>query len=524
MLLPLELSRDHETTLQAQIFTQVRDHILAGRIRPGDPIPATRSLARQHGISRNTAIQAYERLVSEGYLEARRGGFGTRVSAKLPEARLQIARPTAGKAGEEGERRGSPSAQEGQILSKTAVTFRCRGPELPETGLTRATIDFWPGRPNRRHFPGRVWRKLTIEHLSNAGATMSEYGDPAGALAFREAISNHLRLARGMNIAPERVIVTAGTQEGINIIARLFVTPRTHIVVENPCYQGAALTFESFGASLIPLAVDNDGARVECLQGLRAPLAYVTPSHQFPIGATLTLERRLRLLHWARQVGAYLIEDDYDGDYRYDGPPLVALAGLDPDEENVIYLGTLSKSLGAGLRTGFMVVPEALINPARVVKTLLNYGHPWLEQIVAADFLASGHYQRHLRRIVRSCQNTRDCLLHALTEKFGSGLRISGTECGMHVMWRLPDGFPAPDALMAATRRHGVRVHTVASAGAVDFGSDSARDGLVLGYAALTETEIRTGVTAIALALDDLTAKPAGSRIGGRLAGLTARL
>jgi GntR family transcriptional regulator/MocR family aminotransferase len=499
VFLSLQLNRNDQATLQAQMFSQLRALILSGCVRPGAVLPATRVLARQHGISRNTATQVYDRLVSEGYVETVRGS-GTRVSLSLPETRLRAPSIEMGPKtfGHQNELAGA--------APKTALVFRGTQPQLPETGLSRVRIDFWPGRPNRHLFPVRIWRKLLTEHLTNAGTSLSEYGDPAGTPSLREAIADHLRFARGMNVVSDQVIVTGGSQEGLNIISRLFIQPGTPVVVENPCYQGAALTFASYGASLEPLGLDKDGILVDHLRGRRAALAYVTPSHQFPTGATLPLDRRLHLLNWARQVGAYIVEDDYNSDYRYSGPPLVALAGLEPAGESVIYLGTLSKSLGAGLRTGFLVVPTTLIGPARAVKALLNFGHPWLEQMTAASFISSGAYQRHLRKILRVCCETRDCLLYNLTHTFGANLSLSGVDGGMHVMWRLPSDFPSADQFAAATRGHGALIHTTASSGAVDFDSEIGDRGIILGYAALTETEIRAGVTAMARALDDLTA------------------
>jgi GntR family transcriptional regulator/MocR family aminotransferase len=217
---------------------------------------------------------------------------------------------------------------------------------------------------------------------------------------------------------------------------------------------------------------------------------------------TLSLERRLRLLEWAQNTGAYLLEDDYDSDFRYFGPPLTALAGLDTGR-SVIYLGTFSKSIGAGLRTGFLVVPPQLVEPAMTVKVLLNYGHPWAEQALLADFLNSRSYQRHLRKIRRAYSGVRDYLLEELKKAFGE-VDIWGAETGMHVMWRLPKGFPTAQEFAAATRAYNIKIHTLETAGTYDMASPYGADSIILGYSALTRQEIKAGVQAMEKALVDL--------------------
>jgi GntR family transcriptional regulator/MocR family aminotransferase len=251
----------------------------------------------------------------------------------------------------------------------------------------------------------------------------------------------------------------------------------------------------------VPLDVDRQGARLDALDGHDAPLAYVTPSHQFPTGATMSLDRRLKLLEWAHASGAYVVEDDYDCDYRFSGPPLTALAGLDSGR-NVIYLGTFSKSIGAGIRTGFMVLPPQLIEPTRTLKMLLNFGHPWLEQYVLADFLQTRAYERHLRRIRRAYREVRDTLVGELASAFGE-VDLWGVESGMHLMWRLPRHFPKPAEFIERVARGGVRIHSLHSGGAHDLGSAYVKDAILLGYSSLSCDEIRTAVRVMRHAVDD---------------------
>jgi GntR family transcriptional regulator / MocR family aminotransferase len=493
VLLTLNLVRDCRGTLQRQICAQISNAILAGRLPPGTELPPSRVLAGQYGISRNTVMQAYQRLAAEGYVETERSAR-TLVSENLPEECLSAHRLTSAK----GRKLGPPG-------QKTQVNFRGQRPVVPDTGPQRARIDFWPGRPNPNLFPMHLVRRLArIERMSTAGQDLTEYGDAFGMRELREAIALHLETARGILASEGQIVITSGIQEALNIVSRLFVDRGTQVLVENPCYRSAALVFESYGAKLIPLDVDEHGARLDALGQACAPLAYVTPSHQFPTGATMSLDRRLKLLEWAHTSGAYLVEDDYDSDYRFTGAPLTAVAGLDSGR-NVIYLGTFSKSIGAGIRTGFMVLPPQLIEPARTIKTLLNFGHPWLEQHVLADFLKTRAYQRHLRRIRRAYREVRDTLLQELTNAFGN-VDLWGVESGMHIMWRLPWNFPNVHDFVEGTARHGVRIHSLESGGAHDMGSAYAQDSVLLGYASLSREDIRTAVRAMINALDYLAA------------------
>jgi GntR family transcriptional regulator / MocR family aminotransferase len=273
-------------------------------------------------------------------------------------------------------------------------------------------------------------------------------------------------------------------------------------VTECPCYQGAAFVFESYGGHLVPVEVDADGLKVSALPRRIIALAYVTPSHQFPLGATLSLEKRLRLLDWARRSRAFIVEDDYDSDFRHHRAPLMALKGLD-QEDCVVYLGTFSKAIGAGLRIGYMVVPRQLAGPAAVVKTLMDNGHAWLDQAILADFIASGAYDTHLRRIRKIYLARRDCLIESLRQSFGE-VALSGLEGGMHLAWHVPEPLPPAWEIQQRARRQGVGVYPLAMAAAHDYGRYGAADRtLILGYTALTEDLIRRGVALIAASLEE---------------------
>ncbi|TVO70741.1 MocR-like pyridoxine biosynthesis transcription factor PdxR [Sedimenticola selenatireducens] len=487
--LPLTINKDDQSTLQNQLFNEIRRLILNGGLKPGIAMPATRELATQLNVSRNTTLLAYERLIAEGYLETK-PAVGTFVTSHIPEASLLLdACPE--------QHKKQDISQQSRCLPRFSGTphtvYKPKSEEID--------IDFKVGRPDPRSFPVSRWRQLTIRQLQLAHDNLTEYNDPSGIFRLRKAIVDHLGPARGISVSPEQVLIVAGCQEALNIIARLFITEETEVVIECPAYQGAANVFESYGAKLNPIAVDIEGLTTAHLPKGEIKLAYLTPSHQYPLGYTLSLKRRLELLEWANQTGAYLIEDDYDSDFRHHGSPLTALKGLDHND-SVIYLGTFSKSIGASLRMGYMVLPEALIEPARTVKTLLNNGQPWLEQAVVAEFIRSGGFANHLRRIRHTYLNRRDCLIKTLQEQF-EDVELTGLEGGMHLTWKLPDHFPAATKLESIAAHVGVGIYSLPKGDAYCSGNKEQHERmLMLGYSSLTEQQIKEGIIRIARALE----------------------
>lgn len=473
--------------MQSQIAEQIRQLVGEGILAPARRVPSTRALSEQLGVSRNTVTLAYELLIAEGILEVE-SSAGTMVSRRLPTAFVRVAAsPEAPLAGQPASAPHPPPA------------FVGRGPRLHDPHAGQLPYDFRLGQPDPALFPMTVWRRLIVDRIGHAGPALVRYGDPAGLFALRLAVAGHLRLARGVDCEPDQVVIVAGCQEGLNLVARVLVTPGAQALVENPCYEGAALVLSSYGARLVPVPVDDEGLCVDRLP--KGPvLAYVTPSHQFPLGPTLSLRRRLALLEWASSTGSYIVEDDYDSDFRYEASPLVALYALDR-ASSTIYLGTFSKSIGAGLRLGFAVFPRPLVAAAIGAKALLDNGHPWLEQAALADFLDSGGFERHLQRIRRSYAVRRDALLFELRRHFGA-CRVDGAEGGMHVAWHLPAGAAPASELQRRLSQGGVGVYSLAGAPVHWVGDTNAHDSvLLLGYPCLDEQRIRAGVERIARAL-----------------------
>ncbi|MEZ5533778.1 MAG: PLP-dependent aminotransferase family protein [Steroidobacteraceae bacterium] len=488
MQLPLGLDANARASLQAQIFEQVRNLIVDGRLQPGARMPATRILASDLGVSRNTVVLAYERLAAEGFVEMRSpiGVFVARNvifdSPRLPEASIA-------------------SGRDGSTYRDRRIVFRGESHTVAPSPDASIRYDYWVGRPDATLFPAKAWERILHQTLQEHGPGVSAYCDPAGLLELRRAVAQYVGVARGIRARPDQILITSGIQEALNVLARLFIGHGTEVAVEYPCYSGAANVFTSYGARLATVNVDREGVDTSRLPADIA-FIYVTPSHQFPTGATLPVERRAQLVDWAERAGAYVLEDDYDSDFYYDSAPLPALKSMD-ETGRVVYLGTFSKSLGAGLRIGYMVLPDCLVEAATVVKALLDNCSPWLPQKLLAEFVTSGAFAHHLRRTRTIYRDRRDCLLEVLREHFGD-LDVSGSQGGMHVMWRLPEDFPDASTIQREARRRGVGVYDLLSCNVRVRRDDhlNARS-LLLGYATLDEDAITDSIALLANAIQD---------------------
>ncbi|WP_448045094.1 MocR-like pyridoxine biosynthesis transcription factor PdxR [Bradyrhizobium liaoningense] len=508
-MFPIELNPSSPSTLQTQVCEKVRAAIVAGVLRPRAQLPSSREIARELGVSRNTIIHAFEKLADEGYLKMR-SGSGTFVADPLPDDCVGAVHQPTGVTNVAAD-----ATVPGRDVRHPPVLLKTKALQMARSGIGEHRIDFRYCSANWRNFPLREWRQFMIENISRASANISGYSPPEGLPELRQAIADHVATNRAIAVDPEQVIVTAGAQEALNLIGRLFIQPSVRVAVESPCYRGAAYAFQSYGCTLVPLPLDDQGARIDSLEGSGASLIYVTPSHQFPTGVTMSQCRRLELLSWAERNGAYIVEDDYDSDFRYDGPPLTALAGMN-DNTSVIYLGTFSKSVGSGLRTGYAIVPKQLIEPMRHIKALASCGNPWIEQIVLADFIGRGAFERHLRRIRQAYGQTRAALLDAMEAHFGPA-DISGAAGGMHVMWKLPSHFPTATEVASIAAAEGVGIYTVAQAGAYEFEPQQSLRDIVLGFSLLTPEAAKEGVARIAHGLGRIAPGVSVSSMAGTL-------
>ncbi len=476
-----------------QMVDQIREAIRCARIGPGTRLPSSRRLSEQLAISRNTVVRAYDLLLMEGIVESRPAS-GIYVAEQMP----RIAAPPH-----------PVSEAPDPFAQRMPMPLRHGRAQNPaRAGASRLLYDFFPGRPSADLFPLKTWRRLLQSNLSHGGGVgLTQYGDPAGLPALRTAIANHLAAARGIVADPSRIVIISGIQEGLTLAARLFLSRGALSVVEDPCYHGAASSFEAAGAEVVSVAVDQDGLIPEYLPQRTASLLYTTPAHQYPTGAMLSAQRRSELIGWARRYGCYVIEDDYDCDIRYQGAHLPPLAALAPD--CTIHIGTFSKSLGAGLRLGYMVVPEHIADAVACEKRLLNHGNPWLEQASLADFMHSGSYAAHLLRVRSHYKDNRDSLVAALRRNFGDVV-VDGEIGGLHVLWHLPPGIPDAVTVEALALRARVGVYSLGSA-QVHFRRQTALTSraIMLGYAALSPRQIEKGIARLSDAIDDAIDDPA---------------
>jgi GntR family transcriptional regulator/MocR family aminotransferase len=494
MQISILLDRSRPESLTAQMVDQIREAVRCARIAPGARLPSSRRLSEQLAISRNTVVRAYDLLLMEGIVESRPAS-GIYVAEQLPRTSAPIQQAS--------------SPRDLFVQTRMPLPLRLiRAQSSPYIAPNRLLYNFFPGRPSADLFPLKTWRRLLQSNLSHGGgAGLTQYGDPAGLPALRTAIANHLAAARGIVADPSRIIVVSGIQESLSLAARLYLTRGALSVVEDPCYQGAALAFEATGAEVASVAVDQDGLIPDYLPPRTASLLYTTPSHQYPTGAALSAQRCSEIIGWARRYGCYVIEDDYDCDIRYQGSHLPPLAALAPD--CTIYVGTFSKSLGAGLRLGYMVVPEHIADAVRSEKRLLNNGNPWLEQATLADFMHSGSYAAHLLRVRSHYKDNRDSLVAALRRNFGDVV-VDGDIGGLHVLWHLPPGIPDAVTVEALALRARVGVYSLSSA-RVHFRRQTALTSraIILGYAALSPKQIEKGIARLSDVIDDALDDPA---------------
>lgn len=472
-----------ESPLYRQLYDYLREGILKGQLAPGTRLPPTRDLSRELGLSRNTVVSAFEQLLAEGYLEARVGD-GTYVARTLPGQ--WEARPLEQGPGPNGRR----LSRRGEELARTPVTLRRK----------RGSGAFRAGLPDFRAFPMKLWARLEARHWKLAPDELLNYSDPAGYYPLRESVAAYLQTSRGVVCTPEQVIITTGSQQGLDLAARLLLDPGDAVWVEDPGYLGARGAFLAAGARVVAVSVDREGLDVATGRRLepRARLAYVTPSHQYPLGVTLSLRRRLELLEWASEQTAWIVEDDYDSEYRYRGRPLAALQGLDR-EGRVIYVGTFSKVMMPGLRLGYLVVPPDLIEAFAAGRALMDRHPPGPVQAVLAEFIREGHFVRHIKRTRLLYAERQQALLEALERHFGGWLEVHQADAGLHLAAWLPQGVDDQEASRLAAEQ-GIEVLPLSAYSLAKL----PRGGLMLGYAAFTLAELEEGVVALREALTPL--------------------
>jgi GntR family transcriptional regulator/MocR family aminotransferase len=477
--------------LYKQLYGRLRSAILTGRLPGGTHLPSTRTLASELGVSRTTTALAYDLLLMEGYLESQ-VGRGTIVSRHLPESVIDDPR----------SRSRIPPADAREAASPRPDTPRSALNAVPHLERVEGSAPkaFISGQPPLDLFPYALWARLLARRARQSLPAHAGYQPPAGYAPLREAIASHIGITRGVRCTADQIIITSGTQGGLDLITRTLLASGDAVWIEDPGYFGARGAVLAVGGRHVPVPVDESGIIVSAgrERAPRARLAYVTPSHQFPTGVTMRLGRRLALLEWANEADAWIVEDDYDSEYRYGGRPLEALQGLDQDGQ-VLYIGSFSKVLFPSLRIGYLVAPPALVAPLLRTRRFMDVHSPILEQMALADFLHEGHYARHLRRMRQQIQRRRDCLYQELRRHLGGLLEVSLPEAGLELVGWLPDGKDDQRAA-ALAEAAGIKVVALSRLSL----EPCPRRGLLLGFGGIDEEEIRRGVRVLAAALEEL--------------------
>ncbi|MEO0947892.1 MAG: PLP-dependent aminotransferase family protein [Cyanobacteria bacterium J06641_5] len=471
------LDRRSDVPIYRQLAEELRHAVLRGRLKPNQQLPSSRILAKSLGVSRATVTQSYEQLLSEGYFEARPGA-GTFVCSQLPDEYLQpksLARPAP---------KLSSLTKLSRLGDELSAVDRIDVPEPQEE------ISFRFNSPSLEGFPIKLWRQLLSRHCDYSAELLDYNPDPAGYMPLRTAIADYLGRSRAVQCNPEQVIIVSGSQQALDLVARLTIETGDWVAMEEPGYLGARYCFKGQGARLHGVTVDPEGLDIEelerCQQSFK--LLYVTPSHQFPTGVTLSLPRRLALLQWAQKTGTPILEDDYDSEYRYSDRPIPALQGLDRNSM-VIYIGTFSKILFPSLRIGYLVVPTAWIPLVSRAKWLCDRQSPSLEQYALTDCITEGHFERHIRRMRQLYDRHRQVLVNALKQYLDTRVEILGENAGIHLMARIDTNL-SDEAVLRSARDLGVGITSAQS-----YYLNSPKSGeFIFGYAQLDETQIQQGI------------------------------
>jgi GntR family transcriptional regulator / MocR family aminotransferase len=479
LMLPM---RKAGQTAHRWLYEALRTEILAGRLRPGARLPATRDLAVRYGLSRGTIVNAFEQLQAEGYVESSVGS-GTYVSKTLPDELLQVAQTA----------RPTPLAQ--QRRHRRTSEFAARVNQFPNLE-NRPSGAFRPNMPALDLFPASLWAQVAARRFRRVSTNLLLGSGPMGYRPLRQAVANYLTTSRGVKCIPEQVAILSGVQHALDLVARLFLNPGDRVCMEDPGYPGAAFIFKAVGAKVVPVRMDDEGILLRESSSRRVRLVYVTPGHQFPLGITMSLQRRLQLLEWARRTNALILEDDYDSEYRYAGRPVPALQGLDR-HGLVLLTGSFSKVLFPSLRLGYLVVPLDLVDRLSATLSITSRHAPLLEQAVLCDFIAEGHFGRHLRRMRQMYAERLSVLLDCAKQYLAGLLQISGVEAGLQTVGWLCGGLEAESCAIAAAKR---KVEVIPLSWYSQ--GKAMREGLQLGFAAIDGNEIRRGVRELAAALE----------------------
>lgn len=476
---PIALDLNGKLPMYRQLYEWFRGAIVSGQLRPGQRVPSTRNLAAELKVSRISVSNAYEQLRAEGYLETFVGA-GTCVVRSIPTDALK---PAFGKI--RGASRRVSKNEAPRLVSRRVALMR-----LPAQSWSNKLVAFRVNLPALEHFPIGVWSKLVNRYSRKLTRQSMAYGDAMGYMPLREAIAEYLGAVRAVRCKPSQILVTTGSQQCLQLSAQVLLDANEPVWIEEPGYLGARQALIMAGAQLVPVPVDHEGLNVA--EGIRrgggARAVYITPSHQYPLGVTMTATRRMLLLNWAARSGAWIIEDDYDSEYRLGGRPIPSLQGLDTGER-VIYVGTFSKVMFPALRLGYMVVPEDLIDAFSTARDATDQFSSALYQAVMTDFIRDGHFARHIRKMRMLYLQRRTALVEGIQSQMSDKLEVIGAEAGMHLVALLP-----PAVSDVALSKKAAEIGISAMPLSACHLKPPVRGGLILGYGGTDTRQIRDGI------------------------------
>ncbi|WP_285397195.1 PLP-dependent aminotransferase family protein [Lysinibacillus sp. fls2-241-R2A-57] len=459
--IPIDHSSD--IPLNRQVYQQIREKILNGHLQAGERLASTRELSVELKVSRNVILEAYDQLLAEGFLIARRGS-GTFVA-------------------------------EGAFLTQHETPFLY---EVDEKKVKNHIINFRSGIPALDLFPRKTWAKLSHQLWNDIESTNFGYDFPEGRLELRQTLAHYLLRTRGVNCHPEQIVITSGATQALTLVSRLLLSPKDIAIIEDPITNDIQTIFKSSGASLYPIPVDEYGMKTALIpENLHPKFVFLTPSHQFPLGGTLPIQRRIQLINFARRNNCFLVEDDYDSEFRYEGPPVSSLQGL--DLERVLYIGSFSKILSPALRIGYIVLPTHLIEKCRQLKWFTDLHTQSLDQLILARFIKEGYLERHIAKMKKFYKNQRDFLIQCLQTTFSNKVKVLGYSTGMHLIVELEDIHFSKEVLFKIEQL-GVKVYPVEDH-SIEKGRHNNR--IILGYGHLKKNEIEEGVTILFQAVYD---------------------
>jgi len=482
--------------LHARIQRAIRQLILDGALGPGKPLPASRALAGSLDVSRDTVEAAYAQLHAEGFIDRRvgSGSFVAEMTGFAPGRRL---------------------SQRDALLRRQAPNLSKRGAAMFRSGGVREQLSprpFAPGVPETRSFPLQLWERLERQVLKETGSRALLHGDPQGTEALRRAIADYVNLERGARATADRVLILTSSQQAMTLCANMLLDPGDRIFIEDPAYYGARKAFDAAGLVCAPIRVDRQGLVVEQLRDdpRKAKAVFLTPSHQFPTGATLALERRLALIDWAARQQAWIIEDDYDSEFHYAGKPTACVQGLDP-HDRTIYIGTFTKSLFPGLRIGYVVLPPQLVEPMTVARTLLDGHSALIAQLTLARFMEAGHFGAHVRTMRAIYAERLEVLARLVRKHLSAFVEPLVPIGGLQMPCVLARGLSEREAI-AAARRSGVELLGLSALHA----SGRGKAGVLMGFAAYAPAELEIAVKKLATAFQSLASDTPGQAVISR--------